>query len=157
MFIRGANLFSGYWPDGRGGPDSDGWFATSDVALRDEDGDLHLVGRTDDLVLVNGFNVYPAEVEAVLGSIEGVAEVAVIGEPDEASGEAVKAFVVAQPGADLDPEALIAQAARSLARFKLPKDLELVASLPHTVTGKVMKWRLRPPAPDTRGAHRARS
>ena len=64
--VRGANLFSGYWPDGRDGPDEDGWFVTGDLAYRDDDGDLVLVGRDSELVLVNGFNVYPAEVESVL-------------------------------------------------------------------------------------------
>ena len=63
--VRGDNLFAGYWPDGAGGPDPDGWFATGDLAVADDDGDLYLVGRRGDLVLVNGFNVYPAEVEAV--------------------------------------------------------------------------------------------
>jgi long-chain acyl-CoA synthetase len=160
MFIRGANLFSGYWPDGADGPDGPdgpgggGWFGTGDIALRDEDGDLYLVGRTNDLILVNGFNVYPAEVEAVLGAIEGVAEVAVLGEPDPVTGEAVKAYVVLQPGATLDAAALVAAASTSLARFKLPRDVQLVAGLPHTSTGKVMKWQLRAPVAE-RGAHRA--
>ena len=66
IFVRGANLFSGYWPDGADGPDADGWFGTGDIAVADDDGDLHLVGRSTELVIVNGFNVYPAEVEAVL-------------------------------------------------------------------------------------------
>jgi long-chain acyl-CoA synthetase len=160
MFVRGANLFSGYWPDGVDGPEGPdgphggGWFGTGDIALRDEDGDLYLVGRTNDLILVNGFNVYPAEVEAVLGAIEGVAEVAVLGEPDPVTGEAVKAYVVLQPGATLDAAALVAAAATSLARFKLPRDVQLVTGLPHTSTGKVMKWQLRTPTVE-RGAHRA--
>src|SRR5206468_12292896 len=64
--VRGENLFTGYWPDGAGGPDPQGWFGTGDLAVADDDGDLYLVGRRGDLVLVNGFNVYPAEVEAVL-------------------------------------------------------------------------------------------
>ena len=72
----------------------DGWFATGDIAVRDGDGNLWLVGRTTDLVIVNGFNVYPAEVEAVLGRLPGVAEVAVVGEPDPRTGEAVVAYVV---------------------------------------------------------------
>ncbi len=142
LFVRGANLFSGYWPDGAGGPDADGWFGTGDVAVADDSGRLYLVGRSSELVIVNGFNVYPAEVEAVLAAEEGVAEVAVIGVADPDTGEAVHAYVVPTSGAQLDPDQLLAVAARSLARFKLPSVIEVVAQLPHTVTGKIMKWQL---------------
>jgi long-chain acyl-CoA synthetase len=142
VFVRGANLFSGYWPDGREGPDADGWFGTGDIAVADESGQLHLVGRSAELVIVNGFNVYPAEVEAVFAAHEGVAEVAVVGVPDPDTGEAVHAFVVAATGAALQADELLATAARSLARFKLPKVVEIVPALPHTVTGKIMKWQL---------------
>jgi long-chain acyl-CoA synthetase len=142
IFIRGANMFSGYWPDGAGGPDADGWFGTGDIAVADAEGDLHLVGRSTELVIVNGFNVYPAEVEAVFALEPGVGEVAVTGEPDAVTGEAVVAYVVPARGAHLDPEALLAAAARSLARFKLPARISVVDTLPHTVTGKIMKWQL---------------
>jgi long-chain acyl-CoA synthetase len=142
IFVRGPNLFSGYWPDGGGGPDGDGWFGTGDIAVRDADGGLHLVGRSAELVNVNGFNVYPAEVEAVLAADAAVAEVAVTGVPDERTGEAVHAYVVPARGATVRPDELLAAAARSLARFKLPAVIEVVAELPHTVTGKVMKWAL---------------
>jgi len=143
LFVRGPNLFSGYWPDGAGGPDADGWFGTGDIAVTDSGGELHLVGRSSDLVIVNGFNVYPAEVEAVLAGEPGVAEVAVVGVADATSGEAVHAYVVPAVHAVLDPVALLAAAARSLARFKLPRAIEIVDELPHTVTGKIMKWQLR--------------
>jgi long-chain acyl-CoA synthetase len=143
LFVRGPNLFSGYWPDGAGGPDADGWFGTGDIAVTDSGGELHLVGRSSDLVIVNGFNVYPAEVEAVLAGEPGVAEVAVVGVADATSGEAVRAYVVPAVHAVLDPVALLAAAARSLARFKLPRAIEIVDELPHTVTGKIMKWQLR--------------
>lgn len=142
LFVRGANLFSGYWPDGSDGPDADGWFGTGDIACADADGQLHLVGRISDLVIVNGFNVYPAEVEAVLAVQPGVAEVAVVGVPDERTGEAVRAYVVPTVGESLDPEQLRSAAARSLARFKVPGVIEVVHALPHTVTGKIMKWQL---------------
>jgi long-chain acyl-CoA synthetase len=141
--IRGANLFSGYWPDGSGGPDADGWFVTGDLGYLDGDGDLVLVGRDTDLVIVNGFNVFPAEIETVLVRLPGVAEAAVIGVPDDATGEAVVAYVVAKPGSTLDAQELLAVAAGSLARFKLPRRVEIVDALPHTVTGKVKKWQLR--------------
>jgi long-chain acyl-CoA synthetase len=142
IFVRGDNLFSGYWPDAHGGPDADGWFGTGDIAVADPDGDLRLVGRSTDLVVVNGFNVYPAEVEAVLAAEPGVAEVAVAGVRSERTGEAVEAWVVPAGGAELDPDALRAVAARSLARFKLPERIHVVDALPHTVTGKIMKWQL---------------
>jgi long-chain acyl-CoA synthetase len=143
VFVRGPNLFSGYWPSGSGGPDSAGWFGTGDIAVRDDEGSLMLVGRASELVLVNGFNVYPAEVESVLGAQPGVAEVAVVGADDPETGEAVVAYVVPAAGASLDPDRLLAAASASLAKFKLPRSVSVVEALPHTVTGKVMKWRLR--------------
>lgn len=142
IFVRGPNLFSGYWPDGAGGPDPDGWFATGDIAVCDEPGEYHLVGRSTEMVIVNGFTVYPAEVEAVLARESGVGEVAVTGEPDDVTGETVVAYVVPAPGAQLDTDALLAAAAQQLARFKLPSRIEVVDTLPHTVTGKIMKWQL---------------
>jgi long-chain acyl-CoA synthetase len=142
IFIRGANLFSGYWPDGADGPGPDGWFGTGDVGVAEADGRLRLVGRTSELVIVNGFNVYPAEVEAVLAAAPGVGEVAVAGVRQEGSGEAVQAWVVPTPGSSLDPDRLLEAAARSLARFKLPERIHVVDALPHTVTGKIMKWQL---------------
>jgi long-chain acyl-CoA synthetase len=144
--IRGANLFSGYWPDGADGPDAEGWWPTGDVGVLDAAGDLHLVDRVKDLVIVSGFNVYPTEVEAVLLEVPGVSEAAVIGTEDELTGEAVVAFVVpTEP--DADPEdlsaAVRAHCDKRLARFKQPSRLEVVADLPHTGTGKVQKGRLR--------------
>jgi long-chain acyl-CoA synthetase len=143
IVVRGANLFSGYWPDGADGPDADGWFATGDVAVLDADGDLHLVDRRRELVLVSGFNVYPREVEEVLGRLEGVVESAVLGIPHPYTGESVKALVVLEPGARLTAEDVIAHCARTLARFKCPTAVEFVDSLPHSATGKVSKGRLR--------------
>ena len=142
--VRGANLFSGYWPDGAGGVDADGWWATGDVGFLDPTGDLFLVDRVKELVIVSGFNVYPTEVEEVLREVPGVRDAAVIGVEDEQTGEAVVAYVVA-PGAD--PEATGAavaeHAAVRLARFKQPSRIEVVDELPLTVTGKVQKGRLR--------------
>lgn len=142
--LRGANLFSGYWPGGSGRPGPDGWWPTGDVAYADEDGDLFLVDRRKELVLVNGFNVYPREVEAVLAEHPDVAEAAVIAVPDPDTGEAVKAFVVPHPGASLTREGLIAYCEPRLARFKRPTIIAIVVELPHSVTGKVAKARLVP-------------
>jgi long-chain acyl-CoA synthetase len=140
---RGPNLFDGYWPDGADGPDADGWLLTGDIAYRDADGDLKLVDRRRDLVLVSGFNVYPGEVERVLDEHPEVAESAVIGVPDPRTGESVHAVVVRTPGAQLTEEQLREHAARSLARFKVPVAVHFVPELPHSLAGKVSRSRLR--------------
>jgi len=143
--IRGDNLFSGYWPDGQDGPDDEGWWATGDVGLLDADGDLFLVDRRKEIVIVSGFNVYPVEVEDVIGAVRGVLQVAVIGVPDEQTGEAVVAYVV--PAGEVSAEELtesVSQAcAGRLAGFKRPSQVHVVDELPLTVTGKVQKGRLR--------------
>ncbi len=152
IVVRGANLFSGYWPDGADGPDAEGWFATGDVAVIDDDGDLRLVDRRRELVLVSGFNVYPREVEDVIAAHPEVAEVAVIGIPHPYTGQAVKALVVRAPDSTLTAEGVIAHAALSLARFKCPTVVEMVDALPHTATGKVSKGQLRELGQDGAGA-----
>jgi long-chain acyl-CoA synthetase len=142
--VRGANLFSGYWPDGADGPDADGWWSTGDVAFLDEHGDVFLVDRVKELVVVSGFNVYPVEVEDVVAEVEGVRAVAVIGVDDERTGEAVVAYVVAPDRAPDDVEREVREhCVRRLAGFKVPARIEVVDELPHTVTGKVQKGRLR--------------
>jgi long-chain acyl-CoA synthetase len=143
IFVRGPNLFSGYWPDGRDGPDAGGWWATGDVAYADDTGALHLVDRTKELILVNGFNVYPAEIEAVLDAHPDVVESAVIGVPDVRTGEAVRAYLVTRPGTSVTTAEVLAYAESSLARFKLPTSVEVVTQLPHSATGKVRKGALR--------------
>lgn len=144
--LRGPNLFSGYWPDGAGGPDAEGWWATGDVGYLDADGHLFLVDRVTDLVIVSGFNVFPVEVEEVVGELAEVAQVAVVGVPDEATGEAVVAYVVPS-GSRLSHDELadvvLRHCADRLARFKRPTVVEVVDQLPYTATGKVQKGRLR--------------
>jgi long-chain acyl-CoA synthetase len=142
--IRGANLFSGYWPDGADGPDAEGWWSTGDVGFLDPSGDLFLVDRLKELVIVSGFNVYPVEVEEVIREVDGVTEAAVIGVEDETQGEAVVAYVVA-PGRDAAEvgSAVRAHCETRLARFKQPSRVEVVGELPVGVTGKVQKGRLR--------------
>jgi long-chain acyl-CoA synthetase len=145
--VRGDNLFSGWWPEGTGGPDERGWYATGDVGYLDRDGDLFLVDRIKELVIVSGFNVYPSEVEDVLTELDDVAEAAVIGAPDPDTGEAVVAYVRPVEGSPYDAEELAARVrahcATRLARFKQPAEVQVVDRLPHTVTGKVAKGRLR--------------
>ena len=147
IWIKGDNLFSGYWPDGADGPGKDGWWATGDVGFLDADGDLFLVDRLKELVIVSGFNVYPVEVEEVITELDVVKEAAVIGVEDEHTGEAVVAFVKPAPGSTLSAEELVDRVrehcADRLARFKQPSVVNVVEELPHTVTGKVAKGRLR--------------
>jgi long-chain acyl-CoA synthetase len=140
--VRGPNLFSGYWPDGAGGPDAEGWFRTADVGFLDADGDLHLVDRSSDVVIVNGFNVYPREVEQVLLELDGVAEAAVVGDPDERRGEVVRAVLVRAGGATVGEEDVRAHCTERLARFKVPSVIEFVDALPRTPTGKVARRQL---------------
>ena len=144
IVVRGENLFAGYWPDGRGGPDPDGWWATGDVAYADGDGDLFLVDRLGELILVNGFNVYPHEVELVLQAHPGVAESAVLGVPHPRTGETVRAYVVRAASPAVTADDLLAHCARNLARFKCPTAVEFVDSLPYSAIGKVRKTELRP-------------
>lgn len=144
--VRGDNLFSGHWPEGAEGPDDDGWYATGDLGFLDADGDLTVVDRLKDLVIVSGFNVYPSEVEDVLASVEGVEAAAVVGVPDGQTGEAVLAFVVpSDPDADQEQlRTVIDEVCRErLARFKQPTAIEVVSGLPYSATGKIAKERLR--------------
>ncbi|HET6152245.1 MAG TPA: AMP-binding protein [Marmoricola sp.] len=145
IHIRGDNLFSGYWPDGADGPDAEGWWATGDVGYVSGAGDLFLVDRLKELVIVSGFNVYPSEVEDVITELAEVAEAAVIGGEDELTGEAVVAYV--KPAHEVDEADLVARVRAHcearLAGFKQPKVIHIVAALPYTVTGKVQKGRLR--------------
>ncbi|MDQ3095523.1 MAG: AMP-binding protein, partial [Actinomycetota bacterium] len=145
ILVRGANLFSGYWPDGAEAPSPEGWLRTGDIGFLDADGDLFVVDRAKEIVIVSGFNVYPSEVEVVVHEVEDVRECAVIGVPDERTGEAVHAFVVATDSAPAGtlPSAVRLHCEHRLARFKVPTTIEVVDELPRSATGKVAKGRLR--------------
>jgi long-chain acyl-CoA synthetase len=137
--VRGPNLFSGYWPGCTDGPDADGWFVTADMGFLDASGALHLVDRSSDLVVVSGFTVYPHEVERVLGELPAVADAAVVGVPDERTGQAVRAVVVRAPGADLDDDAVRGHCRARLARFKVPAQVVFVDELPRTPAGRLAR------------------
>jgi long-chain acyl-CoA synthetase len=145
--VRGANLFSGYWPDAAEGPGPEGWWPTGDVGILDGDGDLFLVDRVKELIIVSGFNVYPSEIEEVLAELPEVAEAVVLGVPDERTGEAVAAYLRIADDAVGDVEGVLARAREHaqarLARFKWPTHVEVVEEVPRTVTGKVARGRLR--------------
>ena len=121
----------------------DGWLRTGDGGYLDEDGYLFLTDRIKDMIVSGGENVYPVEVEEALSQHPAVAEVAVIGVPDERWGEAVKALVVPRPGAAVAAEELIAFARERLAGYKLPRSVDFVDELPRTPSGKVLKRELR--------------
>lgn len=144
--VRGPNVFAGYWrrPELRDTEfTADGWFKTGDLGQLDDEGYLEIVGRSKDLVITGGLNVYPKEVEAVLDALAGVSESAVVGLPDPDFGEAVTAAVVAEAGVTLDPEELRALARAELAAFKVPKRIHVLDALPRNTMGKVEKAKLR--------------
>ena len=145
IVVRGPNVFQGYWNRKEESADAfrDGWLRTGDVAYRDQDGYLFIVDRTKDLVIVSGFNVFPKEVEDAILRHPKVAEVVVIGVPDERTGEAVKALIVPESGQSLTEEEVLEHCRETLARFKWPRTIELVESLPKHVTGKVLRRLLR--------------
>jgi long-chain acyl-CoA synthetase len=142
--VRGRNLFSGYWPDGQGGPDHDGWFATGDIGYMIND-ELFLVDRSRELIIVNGFNVYPAEVEEAIAELPEVESVAVVGRPHWRTGEQVLAFVT---GEGIGVAMVNQHCASRLAKYKRPSLVWIVDELPRGITGKVRKGLLREmPAP----------
>ncbi len=152
--VRGPNVFKGYWrmPEKTQQEfTADGWFKTGDVGRWGGEAAgkpvpstyLSIVGRSKDLIISGGFNVYPKEIESFIDDMPGVLESAVIGVPHQEFGEAVVAVVVAQPGAHLDETAMIAELKHRIANFKVPKRLHVVAELPRNTMGKVQKNVLR--------------
>ncbi len=144
--VRGPNVFPGYWrmPEANAKEFTpDGWFKTGDMGQLDERGYVTIVGRSKDLIISGGYNVYPAEVEGYLNDLPGVDESAVIGCPHRDFGEGVVAVVVPRAGAQLDPDALAAALKAQIAAFKVPKHFFVVKELPRNVMGKVQKKALR--------------
>jgi malonyl-CoA/methylmalonyl-CoA synthetase len=144
--VKGPNVFSGYWrmPEKTAEEFTpDLWFKTGDLGKLDADGYVTIVGRSKDLIISGGYNVYPAEVEGFINELPGVAESAVIGVPHPDFGEGVVALVVAKPGATLDGSRIVAALKERIAHFKVPKHLAVVAELPRNTMGKVQKARLR--------------
>jgi HIP---CoA ligase len=146
LWVRGYNVMRGYWDD----PEqtataitADGWLRTGDIVIRDERGFVRIVDRKKDMVVVGGFNVYPAELERVLGEHPQVAEVAVIGIQDDRMGEVPVAFVVLRAGEVLSDNDFFAWAADRLANFKVPRRVVVVDSLPRNASAKVLKSQLR--------------
>ena len=144
--VKGPNVFQGYWRMAEKTAEeftTDLWFKTGDVGRIDADGYVTIVGRSKDLIISGGYNVYPAEIESHLNELPGVAESAVVGVPHPDFGEAVVAVVVARAGAEIDGAALIAALKAQIANFKLPKQVFAVPELPRNAMGKVQKNVLR--------------
>lgn len=145
LCVLGPQVMKGYWqrPEATAECiDSEGWLKTGDMAVIHEDGYLQIVDRKKDMVIVSGFNVYPNEVEDVVVSHTGVVEAAVIGVPDDKSGEAVKVFVV-KADDSLTEAAVIAHAKENLTAYKVPKHVEFRTELPKTNVGKILRRELR--------------
>jgi len=144
MCIKGPQVMLGYWnrPDESAMVIRDGWLHTGDVAIMDEQGYFSVVDRIKDMILVSGFNVYPTEVEAVLYGHPKILKCAVVGLPDDTTGERVKAFVVLKPGEPVTPEEIVAWCRapdQGLTGYRVPKEIELRDELPETLIGKVLR------------------
>ncbi|AFJ33480.1 MULTISPECIES: 3-((3aS,4S,7aS)-7a-methyl-1,5-dioxo-octahydro-1H-inden-4-yl)propanoate--CoA ligase FadD3 [Mycobacterium] len=146
VLLRGPNVMLGYLDDPAATAaaiDADGWLHTGDIGVLDAAGNLRITDRLKDMYICGGFNVYPAEIEQVLARLDGVADVAVIGVPDERLGEVGRAFLVTRPGAQLDEQSVIAYTREHLANFKTPRSVRFVDALPRNAGGKVLKPQLR--------------
>lgn len=143
--VRGGNVMQGYWnqPEETAAAIRNGWLLTGDIGHVDSDGYFYITDRKKDMLLVNGINVYPREIEEVLYKFPGVKEAAVIGVPDSRKGEQPVAFISANDGVHLDPAAILAHVREHLADYKTPKKIIQLPSLPRNATGKILKTALR--------------
>jgi acyl-CoA synthetase (AMP-forming)/AMP-acid ligase II len=147
VVIKSPVVMKGYWnkPEATAASVRDGWMRTGDAAYRDEDGYVYIYDRVKDMIVTGGENVYPAEVENAIAGHPDVADVAVIGVPDEQWGEAVKAIIVARAGAARDPATVIAWSRDRIANYKVPKSVDFVEAIPRNITGKILRRELRRP------------
>ena len=146
IWVKGPNVFAGYWRDPEASAEvlsPDGWLKTGDIGVVGEEGDLFVVDRRKDLIIVSGFNVYPGEVEKVVGSLPGVAEAVVVGRSDPVSGEAVDVVIEVQAGARVTEEQVRDHCGRHLARYKCPTTVRFVAEMPRGLAGKALRRALR--------------
>ncbi len=145
--IRGRHIMKGYWakPEATAKSIQNAWFASGDAGFFDADGYLYIHDRVKDMIVSGGENIYPAEVENAIFGHPAVADVAVIGVPDEKWGEAVKAIVVKNPDMDVTPAEIIAYARERIAGYKLPKSVDFIGTLPRNPSGKILRRELREP------------
>ena len=147
IVVRTRQIMKGYWrlDEATAKAVRDGWFYSGDAGYFDKDGYLYIHDRVKDMIVSGGENIYPAEVESALFAHPAVADVAVIGVPDEQWGESVKAVVVCKPGAVVTPAMLIAFARERIAGYKVPRSVDFIDILPRNPTGKLLKRELRKP------------
>jgi acyl-CoA synthetase (AMP-forming)/AMP-acid ligase II len=146
IVVRGYNVMSGYFEneaETKKAIDAEGWLHTGDIGIMDEQGNIRITDRIKDMFIVGGFNVYPAEIENQLVAHEGIAQVAVIGVPDERMGEVAMACIVKKADSHLDEASLIAWSRENMANYKVPRKVAFVDALPLNATGKVQKFVLR--------------
>ena len=151
--VRGGNVMLGYWkqPAETAKVMRDGWLLTGDVGFRDHEGYYYITDRKKDMILVNGINVYPREVEEILYQFPGVKEAAVVGVHDSRKGEQPVAYLVPNEGAEISEKALRHFMRRKLANYKVPRKVIIMAALPRNAAGKILKTTLREmplPSPD---------
>jgi acyl-CoA synthetase (AMP-forming)/AMP-acid ligase II len=147
IITRSPQNMMGYWnqPEATRRAIRGDWFYTGDAGYLDQDGYIYIYDRVKDMIISGGENIYPAEVESALFGHSAVADVAVIGIPDDKWGEAVKAFVVKKPGAEVTPDELMSFARERIASYKVPRSIDFIDTLPRTPTGKILKRELRKP------------
>jgi acyl-CoA synthetase (AMP-forming)/AMP-acid ligase II len=146
ILVRGFNVVKGYLDDPKATAEAitpDGWFRTGDIGIIDAEGYIRITDRAKDMFIVGGFNCYPAEIEEALLENPAIAQVAVVGVPDERMGEVAKAYVILRPGASLTEKELVAWARNVMANYKVPRYAEFVDALPTTASGKVQRFELR--------------
>ncbi|MBI1186741.1 MAG: long-chain-fatty-acid--CoA ligase [Alphaproteobacteria bacterium] len=153
IVIKAPIVMRGYWkrPDATAEAVKDGWMHTGDAAYMDEEGFFFIYDRVKDMIVSGGENIYPAEVENAIFSHPDVADVAVIGVPDDKWGESVKAIVITKPGAAADPDSIIAHTRERLAGYKVPKTVDFVDAIPRNASGKILRRELRKPFWEGRG------
>jgi long-chain acyl-CoA synthetase len=143
--VRGGNVMKGYWnnPEATAQAMRSEWLLTGDVGYRDPDGYFFITDRKKDMLLVNGINVYPREIEEIIYSFPGIKEAAVISRPDERKGEQPIAYVALNEGATLNERELIQYLRQRLADYKVPRQIHILPALPRNATGKILKTALR--------------
>jgi long-chain acyl-CoA synthetase len=143
LCVRGPQVMSGYWDSEDSGLDENNWFKTGDIARIDETGNIFIVDRKKDMILVSGFNVYPNEVEAVVNEHPGVLECGCVGVEDEKSQESVKVYIVLHEGQNVAEDDIITFCRDKLTAYKVPKHVEFIDEIPKTNVGKVLRRELK--------------
>ena len=143
LCVRGPQVMSGYWKSEDSGLDENNWFKTGDIARIDETGNIFIVDRKKDMILVSGFNVYPNEVEAIVNEHKAVLECGCVGVKDEKSQEAVKVYIVLHEGQNASEEEIISFCREKLTAYKVPKQVEFISEIPKTNVGKVLRRELK--------------